>query len=84
MTKHQPSANFNGNELYVVASVFIVLDIVCVALRFWARKIGKIHWGWDDVLIIPGLIFCLSVSIVSLGEQWPLTPAGVAAMFTSQ
>ena len=73
MSKHQPSAEFNAGEVIVVATIFIVLEIVCVALRFWARRIGKVAWGWDDSLIVPGLIFCLVIPILSLGEQWPLT-----------
>ena len=60
---------YNGNSPVVVAIVFIVLEVVCVALRFLARRISKTAWGADDSLIIPGAISCLSVIGCSLGEE---------------
>ena len=51
-----------------VAVVFIVLEITCTALRFWARKIGKIAWGVDDYLMILGAMLCLAVIGCGLGE----------------
>lgn len=52
-----------------VAVVFIVLEVVFIALRFFARKIGKIAWGWDDSLMIAATISCLAVIGYSLGEE---------------
>lgn len=31
-----------GDQVIAVATVFIVLEVICVRLRFWARKIGKV------------------------------------------
>lgn len=61
---------YNGRQPILVAMIFIVLEVVCVVLRFWARIIGKIAWGADDALIIIGAIQCLAVIGCCLGEQW--------------
>ncbi|MCJ1467815.1 hypothetical protein MMC07_006440 [Pseudocyphellaria aurata] len=65
------SKEYNGGAVIAVATVFIALEVVVVVLRFWSRRIGKIAWGADDALIIPGAIFCLGVIFVGLGEQSP-------------
>lgn len=77
MANHQASVprssgsrrlEFNGQSYVAVAVAFIVLEVICVALRFWARKIGKISWGLDDSLIIAAAILCLALIGCSLGE----------------
>ncbi|KAI4169569.1 MAG: hypothetical protein LQ343_005589 [Gyalolechia ehrenbergii] len=44
---------YNGDSLYAVAILFIVLVTVCVTLRFYARRMGNVTWGLDDSLVIP-------------------------------
>lgn len=61
---------YNGDGIVAVATVFIAIEVVGIVLRFWARRIGKIAWGADDVLIIPGAILCLTLIACSLGEQY--------------
>lgn len=60
---------YNGQVPISVAIVFIVLEVVCIGLRFWARIIGKIAWGADDTLIIIGAILSLAVVGCCLGER---------------
>lgn len=62
-------AEYIGNVPYRLAIAFIVLESVSVAIRFWARKIGKVPWGADDTLMIPGTILCLAVCACSIGER---------------
>lgn len=62
---------YNAQVPNSVGILFIVLEVVCVLLRFWARIIGKIAWGADDTLIIIGAILCLAVIACCLGEQCP-------------
>lgn len=62
---------YNGQGYIAVAVLFIVLEVICVVLRFWARKIVKIAWGLDDGLIIAAAILCLAVIGCSLGEKCP-------------
>lgn len=77
MANHQASVprssatrglEFSGQSCVAVSVAFIVLEVICVALRFWARKIGKIAWGLDDSLIIAAAILCLALIGCSLGE----------------
>ncbi|KAL8936949.1 MAG: hypothetical protein Q9216_004664, partial [Gyalolechia sp. 2 TL-2023] len=57
---------YNGNSLYAVSILFIVLVTICVALRFYARRMGNVAWGLDDTFIIPGTIFCLALCTCAL------------------
>lgn len=57
-----------GNPPFGVAIAFIVLEVIAVGLRFLARRIGRVAWGADDTLIIPGAILCLALCGCSIGE----------------
>ncbi|SLM36795.1 hypothetical protein LPUS_06482 [Lasallia pustulata] len=59
---------YTGNAPYGVAIAFIVIESLAVTLRFWARKIGKVAWGADDTLIIPGAILCLALCACSIAD----------------
>lgn len=61
--------NNQGHVAFALAIVFIAVEILCVILRFWARKIGKVPLGADDILIIPSLITCVGICVCSLGES---------------
>ena len=73
MAPQKPSPAYHSehdtNGVVPVAIVFTILEVTCVALRFWARRIGKVSWGVDDSLMIPGLVFCLAVNALCLCEQ---------------
>lgn len=58
---------YSGYKLTTVAIVFIVLEAILVALRFMARHVAKTPWGLDDSLILPSLLFCWGICILSLG-----------------
>lgn len=62
---------YNGAGTITVCVLFIVLETVCVALRFVARRLGNVAWGTDDSLIIPGLVFNLALIGCSLGRANP-------------
>ena len=57
-----------GYELFAVAIVFIVVDIICVALRICARYLSKARAGLDDYFVIPSLIFCIAVCAICISE----------------
>lgn len=55
---------------YVLASCIAVavLPAIAVALRFWARKIGKSEWRADDHFIVVALV-CRWSEILPHGSQ---------------
>lgn len=57
-----------GSRVIISASIFIVLEIVAVALRCVARLNYKSQWGADDYLMAPALLSCLGVCVVGIGE----------------
>lgn len=65
------SAEYKGSRPYHVAIIFLCLETLCVTLRIWARRIGRVAWGADDTLMIPGTILCLAVCACATGEQSP-------------
>lgn len=75
--KHKPISDYspeylhayNGDSLYAVSILFILLVTLCVTLRFYARRMGNVAWGLDDSLIIPGAIFCLALCTCALSKS---------------
>lgn len=57
-----------GHELVAVAAMFIVLDIICVTLRIFARHLSKARPGPDDYLVVPSLIFCVAVCAICISK----------------
>ena len=43
-------------KMYALASVLIIIAIVTVLMRFYARSIKKAKFEWDDYLILPALV----------------------------
>ena len=41
--------------MYALAVVLTLLAIVAVALRFWARRLTKCGFAWDDFFIVLAL-----------------------------
>ncbi|KAF4632946.1 hypothetical protein G7Y89_g5178 [Cudoniella acicularis] len=50
--------------LISVGVLFMVLDITAFGLRAISRRIKRVSFGWDDVLIIPALIFNLVLDVL--------------------
>ena len=46
-----------GRSILGVGIMFLVLDILAVVARFATRHLKGLHYGWDDWLIVVGLLF---------------------------
>lgn len=57
---------YEGAKLIAVATAFIPLEILFVALRYYSRNMHKTAKGLDDILIAPALICCLAVDIIAI------------------
>ncbi|OCK99305.1 uncharacterized protein K441DRAFT_729703 [Cenococcum geophilum 1.58] len=49
-----------------VSISFIIIIILCVVLRIWARSISRVGFGWDDWLCLAGVPFALLSPIFGL------------------
>ncbi|KAI4161206.1 MAG: hypothetical protein LQ342_005102 [Letrouitia transgressa] len=69
-TQYSPEylEEYNGYGLYVLTITFIIVETLCVSLRFYSRKLGNVPWGADDTLIIPGAILCLAICACCLAH----------------
>ena len=70
------SNEYNGEDLRAIAILFIALVTIFIILRFYARRMGRVTWGLDDSLIIPGAIFCLALCTSALGMLYTSFPLG--------
>ena len=48
--------NDNGVRVVVVGAVFIALTTVTTALRFYARWLKKVSYGWEDWLLLASTV----------------------------
>lgn len=63
-------SEYRGDSLLGVAALFIVLETVFVALRYYARHQTTSDLGWDDI-VIP-LAWLTSIGICIVGIGWEL------------
>ncbi|KAF2180761.1 hypothetical protein K469DRAFT_639166 [Zopfia rhizophila CBS 207.26] len=59
-----------GPSVVACCAAFIALEVVFVSLRFWARKIKKIRWGWDDAFYVLAALFSMATTILCLVEVY--------------
>jgi hypothetical protein len=57
-----------GNILQGVAIAFIVLAVVFVGLRYVSRYLKGMGLGLDDFLVLPALIFNITLCGISIGK----------------
>lgn len=67
ITGHTVVASFNDDShnlsANMIAGVTVpyVAALVCVASRFWSRRLNKASVGWDDYLIVMALLICTTL-----------------------
>lgn len=59
---------YGGRKLVVVASLFISLEAIFIALRLYARSLGETRKGLDDILVLPAFFACLVLNALGLGK----------------
>jgi hypothetical protein len=57
-----------GDTFLRVGIAVIPVEIIFVALRYYARYLSKTPWRLDDLLILPSLIVNMAVSACCIGE----------------
>lgn len=70
MTPPQLDSSYIGWRLQVVIVVFLPLQLFCVVLRFYARRLSGRKYGWDDWLIIASFLGQCVLSGLILGKNW--------------
>lgn len=60
---------YQGNPPLAAASTFLPLEIFLVGLRFSARRLGRVEWGADDTLIIPGAFLCIALCVCAISTS---------------
>lgn len=57
---------YSGHKLIAVSVTLIVLEVLCVVLRFVSRHLSKTAIGLDDWLIGPAFVFCLGLTVLPI------------------
>ncbi|KAL8738822.1 MAG: hypothetical protein Q9181_000426 [Wetmoreana brouardii] len=69
--------NYNQSQMIGLAIFFIILPIVAVVLRVWAKLLGSRGIAADDILIFCGLAFAIGSAIDGqLGQHQTTKPDG--------
>ncbi|KAI0017877.1 hypothetical protein F4780DRAFT_795560 [Xylariomycetidae sp. FL0641] len=64
---YDPSYNpYPPPVLIGTAVLFMILPVVAVALRFYARLVSEAKLGIDDWITIPSMILCIALSILQI------------------
>lgn len=48
-------------KMYALATVLTILAIAAVLLRFYSRRIKKVHLSWDDYSVVLALVGTFAV-----------------------
>lgn len=59
---------FTGDRAVIYIYVFTGIQIVAVALRFWARALTLRSWGWDDWLVGASLLSTIVYGAASISK----------------
>jgi len=57
-----------GNAVIQVCIAFIVILTLFVPLRFYSRWSQGTKWSWDDAVVVPAYLFCISLCCFTLGQ----------------
>lgn len=68
------SSDYIGHKLEIFVGFFTALQIVAVALRFWARSLTARPYGLDDGLVLISLLGQVVAGGVAIGETLDKTP----------
>lgn len=69
MTPPSTSSEYIGWRLEVFVGIFTPLQLIFVALRFYARSLASNPWAWDDGLIIIALLGQFVAAGIAVGES---------------
>jgi hypothetical protein len=58
---------FSGNVALVFTSVFLGIQVICVALRYISRWLSTAPWGLDDILVVASLLLNVGLAALSIG-----------------
>lgn len=63
------NTNYTKNMMIWLAVAFMILPLIAVCLRIWAKRLSK-RFGWDDFLTIAALAVSLTCSILQLASKF--------------
>lgn len=64
-----PSGEYIGNRLAIFLALFTLLQLICVILRFMARRLTARPRGLDDWLVTACLLSQFVSAGIAIGQQ---------------
>lgn len=49
--------------MYLIATSMLILPLIAIALRFYARNLKKTGLSWDDYMILPAMVCATQSSV---------------------
>lgn len=59
---------YSGNTLIAICALFLILETVCVVLRYYARHLTTSGFGWDDALIPAAWLTNVGLCILCISQ----------------
>lgn len=72
-TSYANNKDDRGQKVVVIASIGIALPTLVVAARFYAKRITRAYFGWDDGFILAANAFCIALCVVGIGWYFILS-----------
>lgn len=63
------SDEYIGYRLEIFVGLFTALEIIAVALRFWARSLTAREYGLDDWLVVVSMLGQIVAGGIAIGES---------------
>ena len=57
-----------GGHVLILVGILIVLEVVCVGLRYLSRYLSRAPWGVEDSLILAAFICQMATNGAAIGE----------------
>jgi hypothetical protein len=51
----------DGNKALIFTAIFLVVQAICVVMRYVSRWISQLPWGLDDALIVTSFIMSTAI-----------------------
>ena len=59
-------SEYSGDKLILISAIFIALESIFVALRYYARTLTISARGWDDIIIPVAWLANIGVCIIGI------------------
>jgi len=76
-------STYGGHPALIFTAIFLVIQIAFVALRYIAKWVVNVRWGYDDILVLISLFLQIAIAGIAFGKT-PLLSSSYPAIEESK